>query len=118
MRSGLLCRLLHLGRILGVEVLLVDGDESDVGGLPDAEDEGIASGRQLPPRLLDRKLGQVRGPGLLESPCQSALSVATWVVMILRRRSLASSGGEYQAGFSPARKSSRSGVCGWAPPRA
>src|SRR3954463_16199877 len=44
--GGLLRGLLHLGRVLGVEVSVVDGYESDGRGLPDAEDECRAAGRE------------------------------------------------------------------------
>jgi hypothetical protein len=38
--------------------LLADGDESDVCGLPDAEDDGVAAGGELPTGLLDRGLSE------------------------------------------------------------
>ena len=70
-------------------------------------------------RSRRRRRGRVRRPRRrgVWPPSQSALSVATCVVA-MRPRSFASSGGEYQAGRSPARKRSRSGVCGRAPPSA
>ncbi len=85
--------LLHLGGVLGVEVPVVDGHESDVCRLPDAEDERVAAGRELLAGLLDRELrrarsrrrrrGRARSRGFgLWMPCQSALSVATCVVAI------------------------------------
>ena len=48
-RGSLLRGLLHLGGVLGVEVLLVDRYESDVGRLPDAENQRVAPRRELPP---------------------------------------------------------------------
>ena len=57
---GLLRRRLHLGRVLGVEVLVVDGYESDVCRLPDAEDECVAAGRELLRRLARSRVGRAR----------------------------------------------------------
>ncbi len=61
--------VLHLGGVLGDEMPVVDGHESDVCRLPDAEDLRGAAGRELPASLLDRELrelgavvGEAHGP--------------------------------------------------------
>ena len=46
----------YFGCVLGVEVLLADGYESNVCRLPDTEDESVAAGGEFAGGLLDREL--------------------------------------------------------------
>ena len=118
-RGGLLGGLLYLGCVLGVEVLLGDGNEADVCGLPDAEDQGVAAGRELLGRLARSRAGRARSRrrrrGRVRRARGSAWAMSVGasrsrlVVVVTPRRTRASSGGEYHAGLSPARKRSRSG---------
>ncbi len=57
--GGFLRRLLDLVGRGRVELAAFDRHEADVGGLPDADDERLAAGRELDARLLDRVAGEV-----------------------------------------------------------
>ena len=55
--GGVLRRVFYFGCVLGVEMLLADGYESDVCRLPDTEDESVAAGCEFAGGLLDREPG-------------------------------------------------------------
>lgn len=54
-RGGLLGSPSDFVRCIRVEVVLGDGLEADIGGLPDAQDQCDSPGRDFARRVLDRK---------------------------------------------------------------
>src|SRR4026209_2347209 len=54
--GGVLRCAFYFGRVRGVEVVLADGYESNVGRWPDTEDESVAAGCEFAGGLLDREL--------------------------------------------------------------
>ena len=57
--GGLLGGLPHLVGRRGVEVLFAGRHEADVARLPDADDQRVATGRELAAGLLDRELREL-----------------------------------------------------------